>query len=336
MPALGRAQQVIETPEGRAEVIGLKRWTAAMLADSLGLRAPGVSLFQTRECTKALTDRLHFSSVFIEKEIRGGAPGAPAFSVVIRLVEPQDSGRIRWAVEPRDSQPDRPEWLELRRVLTDSARGAFREGDPVNPLGLYGVFLADSARPPMRTAGALAAQLGLDSARAQVFWTVLSRLTNERDRELAIRTLRADRNRRNRMMAAAVLANFPVSDDAWRALAESLRDPYAGVSTAALQSISVLGNGFAREVDWAPVTATLRAVLDGTNLQAFLPLVRVLVQTRVAPAVAAALLGGGGELLLAHADAADRRSRDAARALLLQLSGRATAPASWRSWVATL
>jgi hypothetical protein len=335
-PVLGHTQQVIETPEGRAEVIGLKRWTAAMLADSLGLRAPGVSLFQTRECTKALTDRLHFRSVFIEKEVRQGMPGAPALSVVIRVVEPQDSGRIHWAVEPRDSQPDRAEWSELRRALTDSTRGAFREGDIVNPLGLYGVFLTDTARGTARNAGALAATMGLDSARAHVFWTALRRLTDERDRKLAIRTLRGDRNRRNRMIAAAVLANFPASDEAWRALAESLRDPYPGVSAAALQSISLLGNGFARVVDWAPAAEALRAILDGTNLPAFLPLIRVLVQTRVAPAEAAALLGGGGELLLAHADAADRRSHDAARALLLQLSGRTAAPTSWRLWVETL
>jgi hypothetical protein len=46
------AQRFIETVDGRAEVIGLERWTPVMLADSLGLHAPGVSLFQTRECTK--------------------------------------------------------------------------------------------------------------------------------------------------------------------------------------------------------------------------------------------------------------------------------------------
>lgn len=323
------AQSFIDTPEGRAEVIGLKRWTATMLADSLGVHAPGVSLFQTRECTKALTSRLHFSSVFIEKFV-DGRPGDNAQSVVIRLVEPQDSARIRWRHEPLDSPPARAEWADLFRVLS-TPDGTFAEPDLANPLGMYGLFLRDSSAARQQ-----AIAVGFDANRAVAFWSTLRTHRTRRDRDLALASLSADGNPRNRMVAAAILANFPQSDEVWRALADGLRDPYPGVSVAAMQSLTLLGNGFARHVDWRPAAANLRAVLDGTNLPAFLSLMQVLHQTSISPALAAPLLRGGGELVLANARAADERSRRAAIALLLDLSGRTTPLADWGKWIESL
>jgi hypothetical protein len=68
----------------------------------------------------------------------------------------------------------------------------------------------------------------------------------------------------------------------------------------------------------------------------FLTLVRVLVQTSISPTLAPALMRGGGDLVLAHAEAKDRRSHDAAVGLLSQLSGRTGPNAEWRAWVAAL
>lgn len=329
-PAATSAQRKIETPEGSAEVIGLKRWTADMLADSLGLHAPGVSLFQTTECTKALTGRLHFSSVYIEKTIV--APfGTPAQSVVIRLVEPEDSARIRWAQPPRDSEPTPVRWANLRRVFFDDARGVFIED--LNGLGLYGIYLKQGESNAVR----LAVRMGVDTVRAIGLWTTLRRHARAEDRRLALRALRHDGSRQNRMLAAAILANFPESDEAWRALVAALRDPYPGVNIAALHSVTLLGNSFARPIDWRPAAPSLRALLDGTNLAAFMPLVRVLTQTRIAPELARPLLGaGGGELLVAHDEALDRPSHEAAEALLRQLHGAGPPPTGWREWVASL
>ncbi len=323
------AQSVIETPEGHVEVIGLKRWTAAMLADSLGVHAPGVSLFQTKECTKALTSRLHFSSVYIEKLVVG-RPGDNAQSVVIRLVEPQDSAQIRWRRGLRDTLPARSEWADLFRVLSSPA-GRLQEGDLVSRLGLYGLFLRDST-----AARQLANAFGFDADRAVSFWRVLRTHRSERDRVLALSAVSTDGNPQNRMVAAAVLVNFPGSDETWRALADALRDPYPGVNSAALASLALLGSDFARHVDWRPAASTLRAILDGTNLQAFLQTMVVLHQTSISPALARPLLRRGGELVLANVVAADERSRRAAEALLLDLSGRATALDDWGKWIRSL
>jgi hypothetical protein len=324
-----RAQRVIDTPDGRAEVIGLTRWTPQMLTDSLGLRAPGVSLFQTAECTKALTDRLHFPGVHIEKTV-AGPPGVRALSVVIRVVEPPDSARVRWARAPRDTQPPPAAWAGLRRVFSDPRRGVFVED--LNGLALYGVYRTRGRAQALR----YAAMSGADTARAVALWAALERHARPADLHLALRTLREDGGRQSRILATAVLANFPASDAAWRAVAGALRDRYPGVHVAAQHSLAVLGAGPARPVDWGPAAADLRAVLDGTNLMAFVPLVQALARTAVAPSHARALLGGGGELLVAHAEAADPRSRTAAEALLRQLHGPGAPPAGWRAWVASL
>ena len=328
--ARAHAQAFIDTPDGRAEVIGLTHWTTQMLADSLQLRAPGVSLFQTKECTRAMTERLHFSSVYIERMFFTGQSTERAAAVVVRLVEPSDSARIQWRRESRDSQPIRAEWTDLQRAMSDSS-GRFVERF-INSLGLYGSFLRDGAPATIR----MVRLAERDSGEAIAFWAALSHRRASSDRQLAIRTLREDGNRRNRMMAAAVLANFPASDETWHALAESLRDPYPGVHTAALMSISLLGRGFARPVDWAPVAPSLRASLDGTNLETFLPLVTVLARTSIAPALARELLGGGAALLVAHAEAADVRSHTAAIALLERLRGQTLPHTGWRAWIASL
>lgn len=321
-----RSQTVIETAEGRAEVIGLKRWTATMLADSLGLRAPGVSLFQTKECTKALTERLHFSSVYIEKTIVG-KPGSAATSVVIRLLEPSDSSLIRWRSVPVESQAPPKLWDALVASLTE--RGRFKEGRLINPLGLYGYYRARGADSVVQ----MAFLRGADSVEAIAFWRALESRRTPMDLELALRVIGSDGSQRNRMLAAAVLVNFPASDDAWRSLAEALRDTYPGVNHAAMQSLSMLTRFSRRPVDWEPVAPSLRASLDGTNLETFLPLMQALGQTAIAPSLATVLLKDGGELVVAHANASDARSQQAARTLLRQLHG-GTDAHDWKQWIA--
>ena len=324
------AQSFINTPEGRAEVIGLRRWTTQMLADSLQLSAPGISLFQTTECTKTMTERLHFSSVYIERTFFSGQPAERAAAVVVRVVEPADSARIHWRRTPRDSQPIRKEWTELRRTMSDSS-GRFVERF-INSLGIYGYFVRDGAQVAMQRVS----NIGSDSVEALAFWTALNRRRSNADRRLAIRTLRRDGSRRNRMMAAAVLANFPATDATWHALAEALRDPYTGVNHAAMMSLTLLGRAFARPVEWAAIAPSLRASLEGTNLETFLPLVTVLVQTSISPQLARPLLANGGELLVAHAEAVDVRSHTAAIALLQRLRGGPSSRTTWREWVASL
>ncbi len=81
------------------------------------------------------------------------------------------------------------------------------------------------------------------------------------------------------------------------------------VSATASQVLSTLSRSAARTVNWAPVTDGVRAVLDGTDLFAHNALLDALAATKVAPALAPALLRGGGELVLAKLRSRTRSPR---------------------------
>ena len=93
-----------------------------------------------------------------------------------------------------------------------------------------------------------------------------------------------------------------------------------------------------RVVDWGPATGSLRRILGGTNLAALLPTMIMLARTHISPALAAPLLAGNGEMILAYAAAHHDDEREAALALLRRLSGKNLGDdvAAWRSWIAGL
>ncbi len=91
-------------------------------------------------------------------------------------------------------------------------------------------------------------------------------------------------------------------------------------------------------MDWAPATLSLRALLDGTNLFAFVPTVKILTVTKVSPKLAAPLLKDGGALLIDFLKANRQNERDLARGLLVQLAGQDLGYDSvkWLTWIKNL
>src|SRR5215813_10246265 len=104
-----RAQVVIQTSKATIEIIGLSRWTMKMVEDSLAKY--GEDSLTAHACAAILRQRLHFADAsvtvftdFPEYEFKN--------YVAITVVEPQDSARIRYKPELRDSLPVRAEWAE--------------------------------------------------------------------------------------------------------------------------------------------------------------------------------------------------------------------------------
>ena len=109
------AQSRVELPMNNGEVvevIGLRRWTVAMLQDSLARYSPGDSL-QSHSCAAVLRYKLHFADA-AAMTIRMGAE--PVRHVVI-VREPQDSGRVHYRDLAMDTTEGRPEWSRLRSVM---------------------------------------------------------------------------------------------------------------------------------------------------------------------------------------------------------------------------
>jgi hypothetical protein len=317
-PTASPQSNVVENDHLRLELIGLKRWTIPMIQDSLRVYAPSDSLL-SHACAAVLREKLKFAdaSVMHYSTTINGRQMKPYLAVTV--VEPQDSALVRYRGPFRDSLPDRDAWGTARTIF-EKQNQAFQGA--IQRLGfLLGTSPLDAADPALRLA--LPLRRFLRDHRAA------------NDRRLALSTLATDGNWRNRAVAVLLLANFARSDSTWWALADALRDPNAPVSVTAGQVLSTLTREAPRRVDWGPATQSLRWILDGTNLFAHNELMEVLAATKIDPALAEALLEGGGHLVLAKLRAQGIRERQAARQFLVQIAGRDLGddPAVWQEWI---
>jgi len=323
------AQVAYDGPSGRVEVLGLRAWTLQMLQDSIRRRVPGQTL-ESAACMVTLRDSLHFADALVQGiTYSAGAGAAVRNYLVVKVIEPQDANRVRWAPAPPDSLTVlRPAYGAVVLPTTDSL-GQLWLARLFWPLQFY-------ARDAAARVRALEGGGPTGREDASRLWRFLAAHRTEADRRTALGALHRDGFYANRVIAAAVLANFPDRDSTWWALTEALRDPNGAVRTAA--SI-VLQEMPARPVDWAPAVPTLRLLLGGTNLLAIEGVFTMLTRTRVSPSLAGPLLGSDGTWVLEHLRAEYPGGREAARALLVQLNGgRDLGPSAdpWARWLAGL
>lgn len=303
--------------DGRVvEVIGLKRWTIAMIQDSLARYSPGDSL-QSRACAAILRYKLHFADAAATVLIDG--PTQPRVVVTVR--EPQDSARVQYRELPLDTARGRADWAPasdlLRRapgLFEMAARGLFL-GGPRNP------------RPRFRNS--------TDSIAAASVADFLRVRTSNQDRRDALAALDASSKLYDRIVAALILANFTDSDDTWYALVDALRESDGATKDYATIVLQTAATRTHRAIDWRPQYAAIHAILDGTSLFALPDFMDVLRQTGVGPADAAPLLKGGAEILLAYLQSDTPYLAYRSHELLVKLHGSDLGMnvEPWREWI---
>lgn len=323
------AQVAYDSPRGRVEVLGLRQWTLQALQDSIQHRVPGQTLADAA-CMVTLRDSLHFADASVNSLTYSTKPGAAEqHYLVIKVIEPREAARVLWSPAPRDSfKVLRPEYAPVILPVTDSL-GRIWMARLLGPLQSYG-------RAPSERAAALRSRPRAARDDAERLWRFLDAHRSEADRRTAVAALRRDGPYINRVVAAAVLANFPEQDSTWWALAEALRDGNEAVRTTAL---TVLRGMPARQVDWAPAVPALRALLGGTNVGATQEVLELLGHTHVSAELARPLLHDNGGWVLTHLRAEYPGASYSAHALLVRLNnGRdlGTSDAAWASWIATL
>jgi hypothetical protein len=323
------AQVAYDTPHARVEVLGLRHWTLQALQDSIRHRVPSQTLADAA-CMVTLRDSLHFADALVESLTYSTRPGEPErHYLIIKVIEPQDSARVRWRAAPRDSfKVLRPDYSAVVLPVTDSLGGLWM-GRLLEPLQLYG-------RDPAERAAAIRPRPQATRDDAERLWSFLDAHRSESDRRTAAAALRQDGPYANRVVAAAVFANFAEQDSTWWALTEALRDGNEAVRTAALVVLQGLP---ARQVNWAPAVPALRALLGGTNVGATQDVMELLVRTHVSAAFARALLHDNGNWVLTHLRAEYPGANYSAHALLVQLNSGRDLGANvtvWARWLATL
>ncbi|MDQ6717849.1 MAG: hypothetical protein M3Z17_05825 [Gemmatimonadota bacterium] len=319
-PARSQPAPVIRLAGGRTvEVLGLRRWTIAMIQDSLRKYSPGDSL-QNHACAAVLRYKLHFADASSTTYEAEGHPNR----VVVTVREPQDSARVHLPITRYDSTGGLPEWrqfVELER----------RRPDIFYPATQSFLFrtIGGSRSHRYSTQG--------DSAQAERLVSFLRERRTTRDRRLALIVISSDPNFGDRMIAALTLANFPASDDAWRALVVASREDghLLAVASNTLSTLSAVP----RRVDWRPIAGTIRLMLAGNGGLFGLPsVVRALNASGVGPRYAAPFLAGGAEMLVNYLDSSNEILSQPARSLLIKLRGSdlGADSAKWRAWISTL
>jgi hypothetical protein len=313
--------QVVQTPEGPVEFIGLERWSIPMIRDSMAVHAPGVPLGQ---CAAVLRQLGFVSASALLRQDPDGQRRR-----IVTVVEPQRAERIRLRLPPGDSLPNHAEWQPGIDIYSEHNR-AFQWA-----VQFRGVRL----RQDSAALGQILQLVGDRAPEVQEFWTFLDGRGERLDFEKAAHALATDRNGTNAAVAAAILTNFPDEPQAWWSLIDAHRDSREHVAATASQAMQGLLMAGPREIDWTPAETALRALLDGTNVFVIEGVMSTLASTKITPGLAPVLLrDGGADLVLARLRATDERTRATAHAFLVQLSGtdHGDDAAAWAAWIESL
>jgi hypothetical protein len=306
------SSQVVETPNGRLEFVGLERWDIATIAQRLGYDALEKTSCDVRH---DLTGKLGFADAHCASYVENGRPYR-----VITVLEPEGAARIKYSLEPGQRLDLPPSWLELLKVVEDQKY--------LNTVLDYGSTLENAITRET-----------LMPEEDRKWFVFLQERRSEEDFKLALDRLSRDADYRHRVVAAMVLTNFGQRDSAWHALVRGLRDSNEIVRMVCAESLLSLANYTPRKVDWSASVSDLHALLSGTNLFAYLWVIEILLETKVSPRLAKPLLkSDASELLLAHLSASHNHERQIAHDLLAQLSGKDFGfdGRRWREWLADL
>lgn len=322
-PSASQGQVAYDSPKGRVEVLGLRRWTLSMLQDSIRRYVPGQELHDAA-CMVTLRDSLHFADASVVSFEMQQPDGKTRSLLSIKVVEPNEASTVQWDVHRRNVFTSLlPDYAPVVLPIT-GVNGEFYSGRIMNWLQHR-----DSASRQRAIARAPASA----RADAERLYAFLDGRAAEPDRARAMATLARDGLWVNRLIAAAVLANFPANDSTWLTLVRALRDPAEGVRMAAEDGLRRMPQ---RSIDWRPVTGDLRLLMGGTNLPAIETVFALLARTEIQPDLAAPLLRGNGQWILDHLGSEMPMAPQAAHRLLVRLNnGRdlgATRDA-WATWV---
>ena len=322
-PSTSQGQVAYESPNGRVEVLGLRRWTLSMLQDSIRRYVPGQELHDAA-CMVTLRDSLHFADASVVSFEMQSPDGKTRSVLSIKVVEPNEASTVQWDVRRRNTFTSLlPDYAPLVLPIT-GVNGEFWSGRIMNWLQ----YSDSDAR--QRAIARAPASARVDAERLFAF---VDGHTADADRARATRTLERDGLWVNRLIATAVLANFPAHDSTWLTLVRALRDPHEGVRMAAEAGLRRMPP---RPIDWRPVTSDLRLLVGGTNLSAIETVFSLLARTEVHSDLAAPLLRGNGHWILDHLGSETPMAPQAARRLLVRLNnGRDLGPtrAAWATWV---
>lgn len=317
---------ILKMPDKTIEIIGLNRWTPAMIQDSMNVHSPGDSL-TSHACAAVLRYDLKFA------EAASFGTRAPDDStreyVVVPIIEPQDSGLIVHRKSTLDTAGSKASWTPLIVLLKK-----YKEDQ---------VFEAVQARITARAkheAPVMPKAITADSDRVIVreVWAYLDQHSKKADLAEARRYLAGAPNLWDRTAAVAIMSSFSADDANWWTLTATVHEQEGSPRMFAGEVLRGWARAKPRPVNWKPASADLHAILNGANLWVLDQMLFALLKTGVTPELAAPLLKDGGHAVVMFAGASHPRFRDPAQNFLKAVSGKDFGGdvKQWQAWIATL
>lgn len=282
------------------EVIGLSEWTVDRLQAAVHEYAPDVSL-AGHACAIVLRDSVGFADASALR--MPGRAGRPTW-VILTVVEPEKAHLVRYRGTDVPAFDLRPDYTRLAEILqSDPSAAGYLQHAEVLVEGADSIF-----GEPIPSS--------VDSLRA-----ALAELADPGDFALAVESVLRDSNRDNRTIGAMVLSNFASRDSAWYVLAEAVRTRPDHAASTAQMVMSALAKSDRYQVDWQPAREALEAIVGGTHLFAYVPMLQILVDTRIDPVLAHELAAVNPELMLDNAAAANPITPASTQAFLRYVTG---------------
>jgi len=306
--------QVIETPKGKYEFIGLTSWKPQKLIDTLyAIDHP---------CAAILRSKLGFADASVVVYMDGERP-----YTVITVLEHQFADHVHYKSKFIDTNKIIESWKDIIQIF---------EKHPME----YQFGIANFGFVLLKQNDTAISHLPdwIDINVVKQFWNILQNHNKIEDQQLAIRIINEDGNYENRIAAATMLANFFVNDSTWWILVDALRDPDGRVSQTAQQALSTISKTFPRQVNWCPMVNSIKYLIDGTNLFAFSTIADVLIKTKVSSSLARPLLKDGTDILLDFLKAHHLNEKEIAWKLLVLLGGKDFGfdDKKWVNWISSL
>lgn len=285
--------QVVDTERGKVEFIGLEKWNVDELVDTLRAISPNRTL--------------HACAVDLRRKL--GFPDASAIGyydenkniyTVITVVEDQYRDKIEYLNVPSDTLLPVKDWklaLNISQKDPQSFNWAVQS---------YGNVLQENKEETSKNIPGW-----VNKENVVLVWNFLLEHQSVKDKELAYWILKSDGNYKNRMIAAAILANFTDSDFTWWMLIDEMRFPDARASNVAQAVVNTTLETNPRAVNWKPALHSLKHLLEGTNLFAYNTVLELLAQTGINEELATQLLTErASQLLQAYLESNFQTVRD--------------------------
>lgn len=310
--------QVVETPQGMVEFVGLEQWSVSQVMDSIAVRTPDARPAQYAMALRELGFARAQATPLLEVQ--------PDPVTLITVVEPHrtEMVRLRSGLDTTRELP--PRWAGLAGVLREEGV-SFQSAVNLR-------WLRDGqGNLPAAIAQGISAPGRIDAIER--VWAALDALDTAGDLSDALAALQNDAGTEHRVLAAAVASGFPDDERAWRALLEALLDPSARVTATAGQALGSMVAMRPIPIDWSDAAPSVRALLAGANLPAFPLVLQVLVSTDLSPAIAPELLRDSGVLLLGHLGSRFSPHRELAHEVLVRLRGLdlGDEAGAWELWI---